>query len=298
MGELTTFNFEGQAVRTVFIGEEPWWVGKDVCDCLEIVGYRRALSEQDADERTGVRIPYAPVTSGDNEGMSIKVDTPGGPQEMICVNEPGVYRLIFSSRKPAAERFKRWLAHDVLPTLHRTGRYAMPGSDGALLEPEDERLWNARIMMYLKLFGKNGARWMLEQSPYPLPPGAVAAGPRIGVAREDGPTCLAYLLTFVPDPLGVSMGELIERAMRDRELRKELRALGVLVGPPGWDGHVAIPYDHPALAAIFEGTAWEGGWRDALLSLPFAKRSDKQFKFGDARPRRAVVLPLRDVAME
>jgi prophage antirepressor-like protein len=50
---------------------------------------------------------------------------------MIVVSEPGVFRLIFTSRKPEAERFKRWLAHDVLPALRRNGSYTIPGREGS-----------------------------------------------------------------------------------------------------------------------------------------------------------------------
>jgi predicted TIM-barrel enzyme len=53
--------------------------------------------------------------------------TPGGEQEMLTVNEPGLYRLIFQSRKPEAERFKTWVVTDVLPQIRRTGAYAPPG---------------------------------------------------------------------------------------------------------------------------------------------------------------------------
>ena len=56
--------------------------------------------------------------------------TLGGSQSVIVVSEPGVYRLVFRSRKPEAERFKRWLAHEVLPQIRKTGRFGSP--DAAL----------------------------------------------------------------------------------------------------------------------------------------------------------------------
>jgi len=51
------------------------------------------------------------------------VHTPGGPQELLVVNESGLYNLIFTSRKPAAKRFRRWVTHEVLPAIRKTGKY-------------------------------------------------------------------------------------------------------------------------------------------------------------------------------
>lgn len=85
---------------------EPWFVAKDVCDALGLGNSRMALSRLDEDEK----------------GVS-SVDTPGGKQEMQTVNEPGLYTLVLSSRKPEAKAFKRWVTHDVLPKIRRTGGY-------------------------------------------------------------------------------------------------------------------------------------------------------------------------------
>lgn len=106
---LQTFHFEGTPVRDVLIDGQPWFVGKDACAILEIANHNDALSSLPDDERKGVGIAD-PL--GRNE------------QQMICVNEPGLYRLIFKSRKPEAERFKRWVLHEVLPEIRRTGGYA------------------------------------------------------------------------------------------------------------------------------------------------------------------------------
>ena len=107
MKEITIFNYEGNKVRTVMKKDSPWWVLKDVCAVLSISEYRDAAERLDADEREPVR-----------------VDTPGGPQEMICVNESGLYNLIIRSDKPEAKKFKRWITHEVLPTIRKHGLYA------------------------------------------------------------------------------------------------------------------------------------------------------------------------------
>ncbi len=108
MNAIATFDFEDVPVRTVEIDGEPWMMGKDVCRCLSISDHHQALERLADDEKRG---GYA-------------VPTPGGEQAATVINEPGVYRLIFSSTKPEAERFRRWVFHDVLPAIRKTGRYA------------------------------------------------------------------------------------------------------------------------------------------------------------------------------
>lgn len=107
MNELQIFeNKQFGKVRTVLINNEPWFVAKDVCDCLEIVNNRQALTRLDDDEK-GV----------------ISNDTPGGKQNLQAVNEYGLYSLILSSRKREAKQFKRWITHDVIPSIRKTGSY-------------------------------------------------------------------------------------------------------------------------------------------------------------------------------
>lgn len=107
MNELQIFkNNQFGNVRIVMKGQEPWFVAKDVCECLAISKHRDAISRLDADERG-----------------SLKVDTLGGKQEMATVNEYGLYSLVLSSRKPEAKEFKRWITHDVIPQIRKTGQY-------------------------------------------------------------------------------------------------------------------------------------------------------------------------------
>ena len=109
MNELQVFNnaMFGN-VRIILQGNEPWFVAKDVCDCLDLSNSRKALSRLEDDEKG--------VTSS---------DTLGGKQEMATVNEYGLYSLVLSSRKPEAKEFKRWITHEVLPSLRKYGTYSM-----------------------------------------------------------------------------------------------------------------------------------------------------------------------------
>jgi prophage antirepressor-like protein len=88
---------------------ETWWVANDVCVALGIADAKQAYERLHHDEKGGCDVP-----------------TPRGIQHLRCVNEPGLYRLIFTSRKPEAERFRRWVFHEVLPSIRKTGRYELP----------------------------------------------------------------------------------------------------------------------------------------------------------------------------
>lgn len=110
MTDVRTFTFLDQAaVRVVEVDHQPWFVAADVCAALGITNSRQALSLVDDDEKG--------VTTS---------DTPGGTQHVSVINESGLYSIILRSRKPAAKPFKRWVTHEVLPTIRRAGAYVDP----------------------------------------------------------------------------------------------------------------------------------------------------------------------------
>jgi prophage antirepressor-like protein len=106
MTDIAVFNYSDVEIRTVVIEGQPWFVAADVCAVLGIGNPRQAVSYLDEDEKG--------VTTN---------DTPGGPQQMATINEPGLYSLILRSRKPEAKAFKRWITHEVIPAIRKTGRY-------------------------------------------------------------------------------------------------------------------------------------------------------------------------------
>ena len=121
MHELTVFENEAFGdVRAIARNGDPWFVAKDVCECLELGNPRSSLALLDEDEK-GVH----------------SVDTPGGKQEMTIVSEPGLYSLILRSRKPEAKAFKRWVTHDVIPSIRKRGLYATPQTVEAMLADPD-----------------------------------------------------------------------------------------------------------------------------------------------------------------
>ena len=101
------FEYEGKSVRVVNKEGEPWWVAKDVCDVLGLTNATVAIQSLDADEVTKFNL--------------------GGLQgETNIINEPGLYSLILRSRKPEAKAFKRWITHEVLPSIRQKGEYVAP----------------------------------------------------------------------------------------------------------------------------------------------------------------------------
>ena len=120
------------AVRLVPHNGEVWFVGRDVCEVLAIKDASKALERLDADEKGTANHP-----------------TLGGNQNLTVISEAGVYRLIFTSRRPEAEAVKRWLAHEVLPSIHKTGGYEMPASPGS--PTARDRVRNANRIRFAKM---------------------------------------------------------------------------------------------------------------------------------------------------
>lgn len=105
---LEIFDYRGQNVRTDSKDDAVWFVAADVCRVLDLGNTAMAVERLDADEK----------------GIS-SIDTPGGNQQMVVVNEAGLYALILTSRKPQAKEFKRWVTHEVLPSIRKRGLYAV-----------------------------------------------------------------------------------------------------------------------------------------------------------------------------
>ena len=131
---LQVFRYKDKQVRTVDHDGEVWFVAKDVCVILEIVDYHQAVEVLDEDEK----------------GIGYSIPTPSGMQNMTIINEPGLYKLIFKSRKPEAKSFTRWVTHDVLPTIRKTGSYTIPGAEQAQ-EPLTVRVRVAELLQRLAL---------------------------------------------------------------------------------------------------------------------------------------------------
>lgn len=107
MSNLQIFNFEGNEVRTVFIENEPHFIGKDVAKVLGYSNSRDALKRHVFLKNKGV----------------VKHDSLGGSQNLTAINEAGLYQLIFKSKLESAERFQDWVTSEVLPSVRKHGAY-------------------------------------------------------------------------------------------------------------------------------------------------------------------------------
>jgi prophage antirepressor-like protein len=147
--DLTLVYPETQAkVRVVGSPESPEWVAADVCAVLGIRDTSMALRD-----------------FGDDEKGTSSVGTPGGIQEVLTVREPGLYRLIFKSRKAEAERFRRWVCHEVLPAIRRTGTYSLPSAPAQPAPPPRPALSGTEIRLQaMQLW-----QFALGQGPAPSP---------------------------------------------------------------------------------------------------------------------------------
>jgi len=108
--KVIPFIYDESPVRVILDeAGEPWWVAKDICRILEHTNPTMATEYLDDDEK----------------GVS-KVYTPGGEQEMVIISESGLYTLLIRSNKLQAKPFRRWVTHEVLPSIRKTGAYNAP----------------------------------------------------------------------------------------------------------------------------------------------------------------------------
>ena len=103
-------NEEFGQVRSVMIGDEPWFVGKDVAEALGYANPKNAVPKHVLDE----------------DKLSTQIEYAGQRRMVTVINESGLYALIFGSKLESAKRFKRWVTSEVLPAIRRTGHYEMP----------------------------------------------------------------------------------------------------------------------------------------------------------------------------
>jgi len=110
---VVLFYFEFNEIRFVGTSENPAWIAADICKALEIVNTSDALSRLDEDEK----------------GIVLTDDGSLTGSQMLTVNEFGLNRLVMTSRKPIAKKFQRWVLHEVIPAIRKTGSYSVKLAD-------------------------------------------------------------------------------------------------------------------------------------------------------------------------
>lgn len=126
MNDLTVFqNDQFGQLRTVQKNGQPWFVAADVCRALEISNNRDAMSRLDPDEKADVAL-----TDTSSNGVT-------QTRNYTIISEPGLYSLVLGSRKPEARQFKRWVTHDVIPSIRSHGAYLTPELTEQVLSDPD-----------------------------------------------------------------------------------------------------------------------------------------------------------------
>lgn len=137
MNHLQTFNFDNQNVRIVELNNEPWFVAADVCKVLALTNPTVTINRLEDDERSKFNL--------------------GRQGETNVVNESGLYELIFSSRKPTARAFKKWVKSEVLPSIRKDGGYI------ATDENDDDASIMAKALLIANKTIENNKRKIVEQ---------------------------------------------------------------------------------------------------------------------------------------
>lgn len=110
MNEIQIFNFHNNEVRVVNVNNEPWFVAKDVAEILGYSETEKMTRRLDDDEKT--TLPFR--GTGSNYQTNITI-----------INESGLYNAVLGSTKPNAKRFRKWVTGEVLPSIRKTGKYAV-----------------------------------------------------------------------------------------------------------------------------------------------------------------------------
>lgn len=103
---IKIFDYHGQEVRTVEMNGQPWFVLKDIAEVLKLTDTNKISARLEADELTQIKF----VSGGQN-------------REMLCVSESGLYNVVLRSDRPEAKPFRRWITHEVIPSIRKTGGY-------------------------------------------------------------------------------------------------------------------------------------------------------------------------------
>lgn len=183
---IVAFHYEEQQVRTIEKNGEPWFVGKDVADILGYTDTAQAVRKHIDDEDKGV----------------VEMTTPGGKQNMVIINESGLYSLILSSKLPTARAFKRWVTSEVLPAIRKTGEYKITPAQQNRLDimernsrAREASLWlriSAQVKSdtYRQVCASYASTVLAGREVIPLPPSpqhhysATEIGEMLGVSKQ------------------------------------------------------------------------------------------------------------------
>jgi len=242
---VENFAFGDELVRVVDRNGEPWFVARDVCRALELQGGAAQHLRNVDDDDKGV----------------ITIHTPGGEQSVTIISEGAMYGLVFKSRKPVAERFQRWVTHEVLPAIRRHGGYGHNSGaspDPAALDMARDGSFSEKlrcIELALRVHGRTRAQEMWRKMGLPEVP------PAPPTERDEARKCLIHLLDFVVTDIDgerARVRELIDETLDESEAGRALLIQHGIKLHHGGEGFM-VANTGEAVTRIFAGTRWRGG---------------------------------------
>ncbi len=142
--KIQLFNFKGTSFTVILINDEPHWVGKEICNYLELSNPSVAL--QNLKEGTQKKHIVGDVLSQLKQLPNLNLGS--RTAELNLLTEAGVYKLVFKSRKPNAEELTDWISEEVLPKIRKTGKFDVVEDKINRIEDEKERQMNLSLHMY------------------------------------------------------------------------------------------------------------------------------------------------------
>lgn len=148
MNNIQEFLYENSPIRMIESNGETWWVLKDICKLLSIENHKNITKRLEEDEVGTFELPHP-------QSKEKKL-------EMLCVNESGLYSVILRSDKPEAKAFRRWITHEILPEIHRTGGYNAISAE--ILEDSSLTAASKTIFLYLCRCAKGKSEFVISRS--------------------------------------------------------------------------------------------------------------------------------------
>lgn len=181
--EIVKFDFRKNNIEVIMIDDEPWFMGKGVADALGYANSRKAIADHVEEEDKQILMLQGQV----------------GYPARIIINEPGLYSLIFSSKLPEAKTFKRWVTHEVLPSLRKTGSYSLSKAPEAELLREIQRLneinerTNQKLDILIKQNEQKKIKKQLPKEPLPDDEKAMIISAICDLAQKNQKVKVSYL---------------------------------------------------------------------------------------------------------
>jgi len=273
---VENFAFGDELVRVVIRNDEPWFVGIDICRCLDLKNPHSTLE-----------------LIGEEDKRLHTMEGNRGERTLIIISEGAMYGLVFKSRKPLAERFQRWVTHEVLPAIRRHGGYGHNSGaspDPAALDMARDGSFSEKlrcIELALKVHGRTRAQEMWRKMGLPEVP------PAPPTERDEARKCLIHLLDFVVTDIDgerARVRELIDETLDESEAGRALLIQHGIKLHHGGEGFL-VANSGPAVTGIFEGTRWRGGRHYWVLRKLAGIRAYGSVKFSGI-VYRATYIPL------